>query len=192
MEIFPALYHGQLEKDNEKQKIEENRGKDRKEVEGDSEEGKEKWSHRVGKKEGERVRKGWTAVFLGRRNPNWERKCSGGESEIVSFHSPDLKVSLHIGLCPVSRDSPIIWGASTIPKLAWFLPHVPKDTSPMPDTLRLTGLGRHGTVCTRTSIPAESSVILKRRSLTIASDQSSRLGLVSRSESMASWHCWEQ
>lgn len=129
------------------------------------------------------MRKGWTAVFLGRRNPNWERKCSGGESEIVSFHSPDLKVSLHIGLCP---------GASTIPKLAWFLPHVPRDTSPMPDTLRLTGPGRHGTVCTRTSIPAESSMILKRRSLTIASDQSSRLGLVSRSESMASWHCWEQ
>lgn len=40
--------------------------------------------------------KRWTTEFLGRRNPNWKRKCFRGE------HWNDLEVSLQTGVCPVS------------------------------------------------------------------------------------------
>lgn len=84
---FSALYHDQLEKDNEKKRERRKWGKDSKEIERDSEEGKEKWSHRGREKEGERVGGSfrWIAGFLGRRNPSWERKCYRGENEILSI-----------------------------------------------------------------------------------------------------------
>lgn len=65
-----------------------------------------------------------------------------------------------------------------MPQLVWIFPHVPKNTSPMPDSLRFMGLGDQETVCIPTPIQAESSPILER-SLTMTSDQCTQLGLAS-------------
>lgn len=63
---------------------EEDGRKDRKEKEGDSEEEEEKWSPRVGEKEG-RVCKRMDSRVWGRRNPVWESECSGREPETLSI-----------------------------------------------------------------------------------------------------------
>ena len=97
--------------------------------------------------------KRWTTEFLGRRKPNWERKCFRGEHEGVLFRWHDLEVSLQTEVCPVSKESPIIQGAPMFPELVWFLPHVPRDTSRMPDPLRFIGPGDQGTVYTALPTP---------------------------------------
>ena len=93
------------------------------------------------------------------------------------------------------KESPVIQGAPVFPKLVSFLPHVPRDTSPMPDPLRLIGPRDQGTVYTALLTPHHCHHPFQLSplwSLREASNQSSRLGLASRSESMASWHHWEQ
>ena len=175
----------------ERQWEEKNGRKDRKEIER-----KDKWSQSWGDRWGEREWvKRWTTEFLGRRKPNWERKCFRGEHEGVLFRWHDLEVSLQTEVCPVSKESPIIQGAPMFPELVWFLPHVPRDTSRMPDPLRFIGPGDQGTVYTALPTPHHCHHPFQLRplwSLREASNQSSRLGLASRSESMASWHHWEQ
>lgn len=87
-----------------------------------------------GRRRGECV-KGWTAGFGGEETP-FGRASALEESlkHSVSSHSPDLELSLQIGLYPGSRGSPVIQGVSLFLKLVWFLLQVPKYTSPMPDT----------------------------------------------------------